>query len=50
MIVRTRFLRGAHATRVLVGATRADHLSLCFSCKLFGESPKRARESRALPG
>jgi len=50
--------RGAHATRVLAMATspsrtcRASQKSLphiSLEKDLFGESPKRARESRALP-
>ena len=49
---------GAHASRVLVGASRADELSLrpelALRCDLsreacFGETPKPTRETRALP-
>jgi hypothetical protein len=58
------FLRGAHATRVLVGAIRADELYACLlslqhRCNLrenlLGEAPKvraglaLAREAPALP-
>ena len=48
----------AHASRVLVGASRADELSLraewgfcydVFKEACFGETPKPTRETRALP-
>jgi hypothetical protein len=48
----------AHASRALVGASRADELSLRVElapyCDIvrkacFGETPKPARETRALP-
>ena len=48
----------AHASRVLVGASRADELSLraeralCYDVSIeacFGETPKPTRETRALP-
>jgi hypothetical protein len=51
-------LRGAHASRVSVGASRADELSLrahfplCFEVSrkaCFGETPKPTRETRMLP-
>jgi len=52
-------LRVAHASRVLVGASRADELLFagstrvqlrCFKKACFGETPKPPRETRALPG
>jgi hypothetical protein len=39
---------GAHATRVHCLATSPDEMHLANS-RFFGESPKTARESRALP-
>jgi hypothetical protein len=52
-------LWGAHASRVLVGASRPDELSLRLELELcyqafgkvrFGETPKPTRETRMLPG
>ena len=45
------FFRVAHASRVLAMASRHRGLLFCYTSKkaYFGETPKPARETRALP-